>query len=268
MLKIPFPDNPMDDSRATVKLTLPSEDTQPALLLPPELSMLEPPPPIGEDSTQPLPLQKALREAESEIRAILGGPDATVAMKAGIPPPPQGPAQTQILPVPLAATQVLPAGPPPAPGPLETQAIPDSYYRETPAQAVIIPKKSLPGWAWALAALVLLGAGFGGTMLLLPSLVSSQKATVPSAAPASQTPPPAPPATSAEPAAEIPPSLRPYYLKAENGDATAMRTLGVMYYYGMNVPRNTEEGLRWYRKAAEAGSAAAKKDLKAIEGLK
>lgn len=271
----------MDESKATVRISIPTDSTEPMGILPPELSMLEPPPPPGEDSTQALPLQVALREAESEIRAILGDPEATVAMKAGEPLPPPVMASTQILstqpaieatqllkvgePLPesLPATQVLPVGAPAA-DPLQTQVIPDSYYLKQPLPPQPAPQKRAPWWGWALGAAVLLGVGFGGTLVVLPMLRKEKPATdvpavAPSPSPAAAAPPEAPPPVV------IPPNLRPYYDKAEKGDAAAMRTLGVMYFYGMNVPKNTEEGLRWYRKAAEAGSVAAKKDLKAME---
>ena len=68
----------------------------------------------------------------------------------------------------------------------------------------------------------------------------------------------------ASPAREIPPTLRPYYDRAVTGDASAMRMLGTMYYNGLNVPQDTKEGLRWYRKAAAAGSVAARKDLEQL----
>ena len=63
---------------------------------------------------------------------------------------------------------------------------------------------------------------------------------------------------------EVPPTLRPYYTSAMAGDAGAMRMLGTMYYNGLNVPRDTKEGIRWFRKAAAAGSVAAKKDLEQL----
>lgn len=271
----------MDESKATVRISIPTDSTEPMGILPPELSMLEPPPPPGEDSTQALPLQVALREAESEIRAILGDPEATVAMQAGEPLPPPAMASTQILttqpaieatqvlkvgeppPEPLPATQVLPVGAPAA-DPLQTQVIPDSYYLKQPLPPQPAPQKRVPWWVWALGAAVLLGAGFGGTLVVLPMLRKEKPATdmatlAPAPSPAATTPSEAPAPLV------IPSNLRPYYDQAEKGDAAAMRTLGVMYYYGMNVPKNTEEGLRWYHKAAEAGSAAAKKDLKAME---
>ena len=63
---------------------------------------------------------------------------------------------------------------------------------------------------------------------------------------------------------EIPPALRTYYDQAGEGDASAMRMLGTMYYNGLNVRKNKPEGIRWFRKAAAAGSVAARKDLEQL----
>jgi uncharacterized protein len=48
---------------------------------------------------------------------------------------------------------------------------------------------------------------------------------------------------------------------ADQGDAAAQWRLGRMYYYGLGVPLEWAEALRWYRKAAEQGYAAAQYDL-------
>ena len=66
---------------------------------------------------------------------------------------------------------------------------------------------------------------------------------------------------------DVPPALRPYYDRAVAGDASAMRMLGTMYYNGLNVTQDTRAGIRWYRKAAAAGSVAAARDLEQL-GLK
>lgn len=71
------------------------------------------------------------------------------------------------------------------------------------------------------------------------------------------------PAKAAE---EVPPGAQAYLEQAQAGDAHAMRMLGVMYYYGLNVPQDREKGLLWYRKAAERGSEAAKAELSKLEG--
>lgn len=59
-----------------------------------------------------------------------------------------------------------------------------------------------------------------------------------------------------------------YLQQAKAGDAHAMRMLGVMYYYGLNVPQDREKGLQWYRKAAEKGSDAARIELEKLEVAK
>jgi hypothetical protein len=66
------------------------------------------------------------------------------------------------------------------------------------------------------------------------------------------------------PAGDIPSALRPDYDRAVAGDASAMRTLGSRYCNGQGVPRDTQEGIRWFRLAAAAGSAEAAEDLKRL----
>lgn len=244
------------------------------VMLPIGLPMLEPLPPPGEEPTQALPLVPA--DPEAEVRTILGGPDATVRLPAGPPPRPEDPAATRMLPVgdpalPIA-TQVLPVGAPPVPVGSEAQALhPDVRTMAIPPDQLPAPekRKGLPVWAWAgLSALVLLLV-LGAVGFLRPDLLGLGDESRPSESAATEpnSEPAALPARTAEaPAAEVPPALRSYLEKAEKGDAAAMRMLGVMYYNGLNVARNEQEGLKWYRKAAEAGSGAAAKELKLLEG--
>jgi len=56
--------------------------------------------------------------------------------------------------------------------------------------------------------------------------------------------------------------------QAKAGDSKAMHMLGVSFYYGLNVSQNKAEGLRWMRKAAEAGNEKAKSDLRQMESGK
>ena len=74
------------------------------------------------------------------------------------------------------------------------------------------------------------------------------------------------PATKAAPPAGSPEAfqaaLKPYLDAAQAGDTNAMRMLGTMYYHGLDLPRNREEGLKWYRKAAASGSKVAAQELK------
>ena len=52
-----------------------------------------------------------------------------------------------------------------------------------------------------------------------------------------------------------------YRKAAEQGDANAQNSLGVMYYKGEGVPRDHQEAVKWYRKAAEQGHAGAQFNL-------
>ncbi len=254
---------------AQAKAPEPTEG-QATVMLPAGLPMLEPLPPLGEESTQPLPLVQV--DPEAEVRTILEGPDATVRLQAGPPAPPaEDPSATRLLPVgdpalPIA-TQVLLAGVPAHPDPLDHSV--DSRTIEIPPNQLPSPtRKGLPLWAWAgVGALVLFLAAWG-LWLLRPDLLGGTREPEASAAETSESSPEAAPvpAPLEEERVEVPPALRSYLEKAEKGDAAAMRMLGAMYYNGLNVPRNEREGLKWYRKAAEAGSSAAAKELKALEG--
>ena len=53
-------------------------------------------------------------------------------------------------------------------------------------------------------------------------------------------------------------------LAAENGDASAQYTLGVMYYNGNGVPQDYQEAAKWYLLAAEQGDADAQSFLGVI----
>jgi len=64
----------------------------------------------------------------------------------------------------------------------------------------------------------------------------------------------------------VPPSVQIYLDQAKAGDTHAMRMLGAMYLQGLNVPKDREKGLYWYRMAAEKGSDAARSELNQIEG--
>jgi TPR repeat protein len=78
---------------------------------------------------------------------------------------------------------------------------------------------------------------------------------------------PAARAAAPESEAEVPGAARAYLDQAKAGDANAMRMLGAMYYYGLDVPPNREKGLSWYRKAAEAGSEVARTELSRLEAV-
>ncbi len=73
------------------------------------------------------------------------------------------------------------------------------------------------------------------------------------------------PSQTAEPSLPVPAGMKSTLAKAKAGDSKAMHMLGVSFYYGLNVPQNKEEGLRWMRKAAETGNEKAKSDLQQME---
>ena len=50
-------------------------------------------------------------------------------------------------------------------------------------------------------------------------------------------------------------------LKADQGDATAQVSLGVMYEFGRGVPKDEVEAVKWYRKAADQGNADGQNNL-------
>ena len=53
--------------------------------------------------------------------------------------------------------------------------------------------------------------------------------------------------------------------RAEQGDAAAQNSLGVMYDQGRGVPQDDVEAVRWYRRAAAQGLASAKRYMRQTE---
>ena len=198
-------------------------------------------------------------------------PEATLRLPTGLP---EDPAKTMSMELPkhLNAhdTQKLPspalAGNPNQPGmaprvPGETPPI-RLQKLDRPAEAEgrtqegeVRPRGSkLSGWKLSigLGALLALGA--------VVYIVLSRR-------PASQPLAPAMKGTTAPGGPEsVPPAAKVYLEQAQAGDAHAMRMLGAMYYYGLNVPSDRDKGLYWYRKAAEKGSDTARAELSKIEG--
>ncbi len=68
-------------------------------------------------------------------------------------------------------------------------------------------------------------------------------------------------ATGQEGAQDYQAAKKEYEKAAAAGDATAMRNLGALYYYGYGVPQNYEEARKWFEKAAANGNAAAMRTL-------
>ncbi|MBP1772555.1 MAG: Sel1 repeat [Holophagaceae bacterium] len=93
-------------------------------------------------------------------------------------------------------------------------------------------------------------------VLVAAAFLMIPRASAPQASPVEPTP---------LPAETTPPGAQVYLEQAKAGDAHAMRMLGVMYYYGLNVPQDREKGLYWYRQAAEKGSDAARAELSRLE---
>ena len=56
-------------------------------------------------------------------------------------------------------------------------------------------------------------------------------------------------------------AVRWYRKAAEQGSAAAQNNLGAMYSNGKGVPKDDQQAVQWYRKAAEQGSAAAQHNL-------
>jgi TPR repeat protein len=46
-----------------------------------------------------------------------------------------------------------------------------------------------------------------------------------------------------------------YGKAAEQGDVNSQGMLGVLYYSGEGVPKNSTEAVKWFRKAADQGEA-------------
>ncbi len=113
-------------------------------------------------------------------------------------------------------------------------------------------------WRWplGLGALVVLGAA---------AFLVFSKGPVPPSARSSAGPGAGNPETTST-AGSLPPDVQAYLAQAKAGDTHAMRMLGAMYLQGLNVPKDREKGLSWYRKAAEMGSGAARSELNQIEG--
>lgn len=202
-------------------------------------------------------------------------PDATVRLPAGLPASPHA---TQ--PLNLAkdlgidATQKLPLGNSIAAAdqtlkltrprmdvpPIRVQRV--DQPAEAEGQTQDLPLRTAVSkpfdWRWplGLGALVVLGAA----AFLVFSKGPAPPTARATAAPGVGNPEPTGATTS------LPPDVQAYLEQAKAGDTHAMRMLGAMYLQGLNVPKDREKGLYWYRKAAEMGSDAARTELNQIEG--
>lgn len=197
-------------------------------------------------------------------------PEATVRLPAGSPADPYATQRLNLAKdLGIDSTQKLPRGVPPPPTD-QTQKLARPRMEEPPIRVQRVdqparaegqtqdpfrpaPPKALD-WRWplGLGALVVLGAA---TFLMVsrgPSTASERLV--------------AGPAGTTGKAESLPPDVQVYLEQARAGDTHAMRMLGAMYLQGLNVPKDREKGLYWYRKAAEMGSDAARSELNQIEG--
>jgi hypothetical protein len=107
------------------------------------------------------------------------------------------------------------------------------------------------GWKWPAAIGLLVVLGAGAFLVLSRGIGASPTAYAVTAGPAS---------------AAVPKDVQILIDQAKAGDTRAMRMLGAYYLHGLNVPKDHEKGLYYYRMAAEKGSDAAKAELSQIEG--
>ncbi|WLT32892.1 tetratricopeptide repeat protein [Geothrix sp. PMB-07] len=194
-------------------------------------------------------------------------PDATVRLPIGVPEDPRATVPLKVGDyLSLDSTQRLPVGVPKPPAD-QTQKIALSRPDEPPlrTQRVAVPAEAegqtQPG---PVAPLVRKPLGWR----LPAALVGLAALAVASYAVLTQRP--TPQASRAEwavtPPEKVPPEVQVYIDQAKAGDTHAMRMLGTLYLQGLNVPKDREKGLYWYRKAAEKGSDAARTELRQIEG--
>lgn len=194
-------------------------------------------------------------------------PDATVHLPLGVPEDPRATVPLKVGDyLSLDSTQKLPLGAPELPAD-QTQKITLSRPDDPPlrTQRVIAPAEA-EGQTQSRPAAPRVRKPFGWK---LPAVLAGVAALA-AASYAVLTQGPAPQASRAEwavsPPEKIPPEVQVYIDQAKAGDTHAMRMLGTMYLQGLNVPKDREKGLYWYRKAAEKGSDAARAELRQIEG--
>jgi hypothetical protein len=136
---------------------------------------------------------------------------------------------------------------------------PEALPSARPALAPVEPpRRALPAFLWvAVVSLV-------GNFVLAGMLWFRAPGPAKPASTGAQAAPSTPPPPQGSPEA-FQAALKPYLDAAQAGDTSAMRMLGAMYYHGLDLPRNREEGLKWYRKAAGSGSKVAQEELRQLE---
>lgn len=197
-------------------------------------------------------------------------PEDTVRLPAGSPADPYATQRLNLAKdLGIDSTQKLPLGPPATPSdqtqktarprmdepPVRVQRVDQPARAEGQTQDPFRPAAPKPfDWRWplGLGALVVVGA--------VAFLLVSRGPVPPTERPVAGMP------ETAGTAGSLPPDVQAYLEQAKAGDTHAMRMLGAMYLQGLNVPKDREKGLYWYRKAAEMGSDAARSELNQIEG--
>jgi TPR repeat protein len=146
--------------------------------------------------------------------------------------------------------QQAPVAVPPVPAPLAVapaQRLPAAEAMALPAAA-----KESRWKVWAGLTGIAVLAGAGAVLWLRPDLLGLGSST---ARPRGLT------GGGDGPRLVVPPALKAVKEKADAGDAGSMRYLGTCYANGLGVPRDLDEAKRWFRRAAEAGSQAAREEL-------
>lgn len=176
-------------------------------------------------------------------------------MQDGSAPSPESPEapsrETQILPGPL---RIRPVGAEDSPGTPDSAPPP---LLPAPSEPTFAPQR----WCGSLCCWVALGTSLTSLVLAGLLLRETRRTAAPPGPPSTAVPR----AVDAPPSAATHPALQPYLERAQAGDTSAMRMLGLMHYHGLNLPPDRAEGLKWIRRAAEAGSPAAREELKHME---
>jgi hypothetical protein len=190
------------------------------------------------DATQEIPVGEPASPYSTQRLNVANLLEAEGTLKMPLPILASPAEQTQRFERPLLAGATVPVQISPAP-----------EVKEPPvAMAVPPPPTGSRSWQLplGLALLALVGGGAGYVLLSRPSPTQA-------------------PSASKQAPEVVPPGAQAYLEQAKAGDANAMRMLGVMYYYGLNVPQDREKGLYWYRQAASKGSETARAELVKLE---
>ncbi|MBK8725160.1 MAG: SEL1-like repeat protein [Holophagaceae bacterium] len=264
-------DEPDSEAR-TIRVT---QANLPELRLPdlPDMPELAPPalPPMPSAEAADPVLDPLAEEPQATLHLKLKDmPETRYREEAPAPmPEPAAPDPVAVAPT-VALTAHEPVRSQPVPQPMPVPVQPTAPAVRPAAKAPAPDPEAAPGRSFAALWLGVSGVillGFAALLLYMwkPGLFGG-KGSSPgpdagdAARPAVKAPPP-----SGDEGANIPEAMRPAYEKALAGDPNAMRYLGVCFVNGLGVPADRTEGLKWYRRAAAAGSAAAQRDLQALE---